>query len=463
MTEKYSVQQLKKMNQNMMIHPQSVPKQNADHGPSMIFSKGEGTRFTDIEGRTYIDGVSQLWNVNLGHGQSELAKAAYDQMSRFAYGSQFYSNSSEPAIRLAKKLVDYAPGDLNGVFFTSGGSEANETAFKLSRFYWQLEGYSSKNKIISLTRGYHGVTVSTQRATGIDEYRNFSGSFDPNILNAKSHLTDAEKGDRSHPDFNQSIRSIIETEGNNNVAAVILEPIQGAGGVRMPPEGYIQAIRDLCDEKNVLMISDEVICGFGRTGEKFGVNHWNVVPDMLTFAKGVTSGYFPLGGVLLSSTVRERINQLEGNLAHGFTYTGHPTGCAVALKNLEIIERENIIDHVSNMGKELQKGLNNLQEKYTCVTNARTIGLLGAFDLMKDPERGIPFDKNITAAGDMVTTCSEHGLIIRPFDDEEGMNILAIAPPLITTREGIHEILNIIEESLKVLHKKWNSLEAKHI
>ena len=244
--ETYSVQKLKEINKDIMIHPQSVPTDNAKEGPSMIFSKGKGIRFTDMEGNTYIDGISQLWNVNLGHGNEELALAAYEQMKEFAYGSQFYSNSNEPAIRLAEKLVDYAPGDLNGVFYTSGGSEANEMAFKLARFYWQLQGYKSKNIIISLHRGYHGVTISTQRATGIKEYREFAGSGDPNILNATAHLLDAEKGDRTDPNFDQSIRHIIETEGSDNVAAVILEPIQGAGGVHIPPEGYLQAVRDLC-------------------------------------------------------------------------------------------------------------------------------------------------------------------------------------------------------------------------
>ncbi|MBY7144290.1 aspartate aminotransferase family protein [Virgibacillus sp. NKC19-3] len=450
---KYSLQQLKEINQNIMIHPQSVPKENADEGPSMIFSKGEGIRFTDMQGNTYIDGISQLWNVNLGHGNEELASAAYEQMKEFAYGSQFYSNSNEPAILLAEKIVDYAPGDLNGVFYTSGGSEANETAFKLGRFYWQLKGYESKNIIISLRRGYHGVTISTQRATGIKEYREFSGSGDPNIVNAEAHLLAAEKGDQKAPNFEKSIRHIIETKGSENIAAVILEPIQGAGGVHIPPEGYLQAVRDLCDEYNILMISDEVICGFGRTGKNFGIDHWKVVPDMITFAKGITSGYFPLGGVLLSETIKESINQFDENLAHGFTYTGHPTACAVGLKTLEIIERENLIHHVAEVGRQLQRGLDYIQDNHYHVTNARTVGFLGAFDLMENPEAGIPFGKDVNAAGDMVTSCSEKGLIIRPFDYETGMNILAVAPPLITTKEEVQTMIEMMDQSLTDIEK----------
>lgn len=454
--ENINLEELRKINKEIMIHPQSVPKENADNGPSLIFSKGEGINFTDMEKNTYIDGISQLWNVNLGHGNEELAKAAYEQMKSFAYGSQFYSNSNEPAIRLAEKIVEYAPGNLNGVFYTSGGSEANETAFKFARYYWQLKGYESKNLIISLKRGYHGVTISTQRATGMKEYQEFSGSGDPNILNATGHLLNAERGDRNDPNYEQSIRHIIDSYGSDRVAAIIMEPIQGSGGVHIPPEGYLQTIRELCDENDILFISDEVICGFGRTGKNFGIDHWDVTPDIISFAKGVTSGYFPLGGVVVSEEIKDAINSVDGNLPHGFTYTGHPTACAVGLKNLEIIERENLIEHVVDMEKVLHDGLSFLQEKYSSyIANARTIGLLGAFDLLKDPENNIPFHEDIDAAGDMVEACSERGLIIRPCDFEPGMNILAIAPPLIITKEEIQEIITIMDDALSEIVHTW--------
>ncbi|SDI35689.1 aspartate aminotransferase family protein [Natribacillus halophilus] len=457
MTKKLSYQQLKDIDREKIIHPQSVPKQNADEGPSMIYSKGDGIRVTDMDGGTYIDGVSMLWNVNLGHGQSELATAAYEQMNEFAYGSQFYGNSNEPAIRLADKITEYAPGDLDGVFFTSGGSESNDTAFKLSRFYWQLQGFESKKIIISLKRGYHGVTVSAQRATGIEAFREFSGSGDPHIINAKAHLTAAEQGDRTSSDFEKSIRGLIEQEGADNVAAVILEPVQGAGGVHLPPDGYLQAVRNLCDEQNVLMIADEVICGFGRTGKNFAVEHWNVTPDMISFAKGVTSGYFPLGGVIMRAKVKEAIAQYDQMLAHGFTYSGHPTGCAVALKNLEIIEREGIVDHVTEMEKELQKGLHTLQEKHKCMTKSRAIGLLAGFDLMKDPEADQLFENDVKAAETFVKACRERNLILRKFDFEDGMNTVAIAPPLIITKKEIQELIDILDDALTAVHKKWEN------
>ncbi|GEK59929.1 aspartate aminotransferase family protein [Marinococcus halophilus] len=453
-----SISKLQEIDRKHILHPTTVPSVNAQEGPKIIFSRGEGVRVRDINEKNYIDGVSMLWNVNVGHGNEELASAAYEQMTAFAYGSQFYGFSNEPAIKLAEKLGEWAPGDLNNVFYTSGGSESNDTAFKLARFYWQKKGFTNKKIIISLTRGYHGVTVGAQRATGIEAFRDFSGSGDPNIYNAKAHLTNAEKGDTSDQNYASSVRSMIEELGSEQVAAVILEPIQGAGGVHMPPDGYLEAIRQLCDEKSVLMISDEIICGFGRTGKNFGVDHWGVIPDMICFAKGITSGYFPLGGVLMSDAIKSTIDQHEDVLAHGFTYSGHPSACAVGLKNLEILERENILENVISMEKVLTDGLKYLENKHKYVTKIRNKGLLAGFELMKDPENGIPFESPIQASSKLVEKCLSHHLIIRPFDFEEGMNIIAIAPPLIINEKEINEIIDIIDTSLTELESEWNDL-----
>ncbi|MGY4688783.1 aminotransferase family protein [Salibacterium sp. K-3] len=454
-----SIQKWKDTDRKHILHPTTVPAVNAKHGPRLIFSEGNGVRVTDVEGTTYMDGVSMLWNVNLGHGNKELAQAASSQMEEFAYGSQFYGFSNKPAIQLADKLGELAPGDLNNVFFTSGGSESNDSAFKLSRFYWQLQGYEEKNIIISLVRGYHGVTVAAQRATGIDAFRNFSGSGDPNIYNAKAHLTECEKADNQHPDYEYSIRHMIDSLGSNRVAAVIVEPVQGAGGVHLPPDEYLQAVRELCNEKHVLMIADEVICGFGRTGKMFGVNHWNVVPDMLCFAKGVTSGYFPLGGVLMRDHIKQQFDGYEDLLAHGFTYSGHPSACAVGLKNLEIIERDNVVQHTAEMEQVLMAGLRRLEEKHTYFTNIRAIGLLAGFDLMKDPENGIPFANDTQASATLVEKCLEKNLIVRPFDFEDGMDIVAIAPPLISTEEEIEELIETIDECLTEMTTVWRTAE----
>lgn len=446
--------ELSALDRKHLLHPSTNPKSQAQHGPKLIFSSGKGIHLHDMKGKTYIDGVSMLWNVNLGHGNKELADASYQQMSNIAYASAFYGYANEPTVRLAEKIASLTPGDLNTVFFTSGGSESNDTAFKLSRFYWQLQGYKEKRKIISLRRGYHGVTVAAQRATGIDAYRNFSGSSDPDIENATPHLTDCERGDKNHPEYEGSIRSMIEKEGKDNIAAVIVEPIQGAGGVHIPPEGYLQAVRKLCDEFDIHLIADEVICGFGRTGKQFGVDHWGVVPDFMSIAKGITSGYSQLGGVVMREHVRDAINEYDDMLAHGFTYSGHPTACAVGLKNIEIIERDGLVEHAHLMGQELKKGLRYLEDKYYFFTKGRTKGLLAGFDLMQDPPGNRPFDNSVNAASTLVEECYQRGLLIRPFDFEPGMNTVAIAPPLIITQEQLENILHIVDDSLTAFSNK---------
>lgn len=437
-----------------MLHPSTNPKAQVQNGPKLIFKDGNGIYLHDLKGNTYIDGVSMLWNVNLGHGNKELADASYQQMTNIAYASAFYGYANEPTVRLAEKIASLTPGDLNTVFFTSGGSESNDTAFKLSRFYWQLQGFKEKRTIISLRRGYHGVTVAAQRATGIDVYRDFSGSTDPDIVNAKAHLTDCELGHTSHPEYEGSIRSIIEKFGKDKIAAVIVEPIQGAGGVHIPPDGYLQAVRTLCDENDIHLIADEVICGFGRTGKSFGVDHWNIVPDFMSIAKGITSGYAQLGGVVMREHIRDAITEFDGMLAHGFTYSGHPTACAVGLKNIEIIERDGLIENARLMGHELEKGLLYLEDKYAFLTKSRVKGLLAGFDLMKDPDAGVPFDDSVKASVTLIDECYQRGLLIRPFDFEPGMNIVAIAPPLIIQKDELEKIITIVDDSLKALERK---------
>ncbi|ASN06222.1 aminotransferase family protein [Virgibacillus necropolis] len=431
------------------IHPTSAPKDVAENGPGIIFSDGNGIYVNNLEGEPYIDGMSMLWNVNLGHGQEELAEVAKEQMLKIAYSSSFKGFSNEPAIKLAEKLATMAPGDLNAVFFTSGGSESNDTAFKLSRFYWEQKGKSEKRKIISTKNGYHGVTFAAQSATGIPATHEFAGSSVEGFYHATPHLINCELGDKGDPNYEQSIRSLIEKEGADTIAAVIIEPVQGAGGVNIPPEGYLQAVRKLCDEFDILFIADEVICGFGRTGKMFGVDNWDVVPDLMCIAKGITSGYAQLGGVMINTNVREEIVNFEGVLAHGFTYSGHPTACAVALKNIEIMERDGILENVQNMEKELEKGLAYLQDKHDIVRNCRTIGLLSAFELY-NPERGEHFDPSVNAASAVVDECFDRKLILRHI----GSFRVAIAPPLIINKQEIERMIQVIDESITAFKKK---------
>lgn len=436
-----------------IIHPQSNPKEHYEQGPKIIFDEGNGIYLKDVEGHEYIDGVSMLWNVNLGHGNKELAEAAYNQMTKAAYTTTFYNYTNEPSVKLAEKITSLAPGDLNSIFYTSGGSESNDTAFKLSRFYWQQKGYDNKNIIISLKRGYHGVTIAAQRATGIGAYRDFSGVIEQNIINAESHLTECELGDKSHPDYDKSISGLIDELGADRIAAIIIEPVQGAGGVHVSPDGYLQAVRNLCDKNDIHFIADEVICGFARTGEMFGCNHWDVVPDFICVAKGLTSGYIQLGGVIMRDEIKNTLNEFDDMLPHGFTYSGHPTACAVGLKNIEILERDNLVSHAKEMGDKLLEGLKKLEEKYSFFANPRAKGLLAGIDLVKNKETNEPFDFEDRVANQLITECFNRDLLIRAFDFEPGMNIVAIAPPLIVNEEEIDNIINIVDSAAAEIQK----------
>lgn len=440
--------ELAEMDKKHYLHPTTPPKAHYLSGPSTIFSEGKGIYLKDIEGKERIDGVSMLWNVNLGYGNEELAEAAKQQMLKLSYSSSFSGQSNEPAILLAQKVASLAPGDLNVCFFTSGGSESNDTAFKLARFYWKVKGKPERTKIISLDQSFHGVTVGATSATGIEGFQKFTTSNAPNFLKAAAHALNAELGDKSDPEYARSIRGTIEREGAETIAAVIVEPIQGAGGVRFPPAGYLEAVRKLCDEHGILMIADEVICGFGRTGKMFGVENWNVVPDMLCVAKGISSGYAHLGAVIMREHIREAFIQSDEMMFHGFTYSGHPMACAVGLKTIEILERDNIVENSRLRGEELLKGLKYLESNHKHVTSVRGLGLLAGIELLKDPENGISFDPSEHAAAKYTDLCMEIGLQLRYFD-WKGTNTVALAPPLIITSQQVEEIISRMSEALK--------------
>ncbi|MGP4081751.1 aminotransferase family protein [Pseudalkalibacillus sp. R45] len=446
---------LDELDKRHYLHPTTNPKLLVDNGPKLRFATGDGIYVSDAEGSRYIDGLSMLWNVNLGHGNEELAETAKEQMTKLAFSSSFAGFSNEPAVRLAEKLASMAPGDLNAVFYTSGGSESNDTAFKLSRFYWALKGLPQKKKIIALKQSYHGVTIGAQTATAIPAFHTFSGSSMTEVYHAEPHLTNCELGDKSDPDYKGCIRDVIEREGAETVAAVIVEPVQGSGGVHVPTDGYLEAVRKLCDEFHVHFIADEVICGFGRTGEMFGVDNWGVVPDLMCVAKGISSGYSQLGAVLLKDEIRNTLVQYDDVLAHGFTYSGHPTACAVALKNIEILERDNIVANAKNMEFELKAGFEYLKERHPSVTNERALGLLAGFELYADRDKGVPFDSSLLPATEVTEECFRRKLILRPLVSKVGRNIVAIAPPLIINRQQVQDIVNILDEAITVFEKKY--------
>ncbi|KQL49757.1 aminotransferase [Brevibacillus choshinensis] len=430
------------------LHPTSSIQQHQKNGPTLIIKDGKGVYLTDVYGNRFIDGMASLWNVNIGHGRKEMGEAAKEQMEKLAYSSSFANLSHEPVIRLAHKIASLTPGDLNVSFFTSGGSESNDTAFKLVRHYWKLKNQPERKKIIGLDLGFHGITIGATSATGITQFHDVSTANAPDFLHAKPFLTNCERGDTTDPDYARSFRGIIEREGAETVAAVILETVQGAGGVNIPPDGYLQAVRQLCDEYGIMMIMDEIICGFGRTGKWFGVDHWDVVPDLMTVAKGITSGYIQLGAVVMREYIRDELaERSEGTLFHGFTYSGHPTACAIALKNIEIVETEQLMTNARNMEIELAKGFAYLEEKHMIVANGRSLGLLGGYDLLADRESAKGFAPSLNVAPKVVEECYRRGLIVRPIT-YGGKNTIVMAPPLIITKEEIAKMIEIFSDAI---------------
>ncbi|WP_202988058.1 aspartate aminotransferase family protein [Pseudomonas typographi] len=419
------------------------------HGPSLMLSRAQGIYFYDCNGTRYIDGLSGQWNVHLGHGRKELAETAAEQILTLTYGSTLSGMANAPAAMLAKKLSTLTPGDLNVSFFVSGGSEANETAFKLARFYWKTKGQPNRTDIICIQNGYHGLTIAASAATGIRAYNTMTEANAPGFYHATGYLTECEKGDRTHPDYASSIRGMIEKLGEQQVAAVILEPIQGAGGVHICPDDYLPAVRRLCDEFGILLIIDEVVTGFGRTGKMFAVEHWGVVPDILTVAKGISSGYVPMGAAILrDALLKEMLEQGADFLPHGFTASGHPVACAVAMRNIELIEQERRPQYAAAMESTLLKEMSALASKHPMVTTFRARGLIGAIEVstqgLMQPQ---PTDDNDLAAR-IYGACLARGLRIRSLTNPDGRQIIAMAPPLIITAAQLNEMFEILSAAL---------------
>ena len=342
---------LSELDRTHWLHPQGDLAAPAGTIPQLIIASGQGATLTDIEGREYVDGMASLWNVNVGYGRQELAAAAAEQMKTLAFSSAYGGFGTAPAIRLAAKLADLAPGDLEVTYFGSGGGEANDTAYKIVRLYWKLRGEPERVNIVSRIRDYHGLTYAATSATGLANFWKGFEPLAPGFLHAPSPDPYRYEGDGSAgAAYVQALEKVVLDAGPGTVAAVVVEPVQGAGGVIVPPADYFPLLRKLCDKHGLLLIADEVITGFGRTGRWFAMEHWNVQADLMIFAKGVTSGYLPLSGVMLTRRVHDVLTSVKGMFAHGFTYSGHPTACAVALRNLQILEEEGLVQRAAQRG-----------------------------------------------------------------------------------------------------------------
>jgi adenosylmethionine-8-amino-7-oxononanoate aminotransferase len=406
---------------------------------------------TDSTGREYIDGLSGLWNVNVGHGRRELGEAALAQMGTLAFSSAYAGGTNERAIELAEKLSALTYPSINAFYFTSGGAEASETSFKTARFFWKAAGQPAKFKVISRMRAYHGVTLAAMSATGLPA---FWPMFEPRTPGF-SHIEAPDPYRFDHGDTSVSfgvaaankLEEAILAEGPDTVAAFIAEPVQGAGGVIVPPDDYFARIREICTKYDVLLIADEVITGFGRTGRWFGLERYGVEPDIIQFAKGITSGYVPLGGVGVSDRVREAIDTVPPGKRwmHAFTYSGHPTCCAVALKNIEILEREALIDRAASAGARMLEKLRTL-ESLEGVGNVRGLGMMAAVEVVADKATKHLFPPEIGMAQKLTDAMLDRGLYTRV-----AMDCICVAPPLVTTDAQIDRAVGIIGEAVSAV------------
>jgi len=378
-----------------LLHPVSNLKQVRENGP-LVLARGEGVYLWDTDGKQYIDGFSGLWNVNVGHGRHELAEAAADQIDEVAFVPTFFGLAAPPAIELATKLANMFPGSLNHIHFTSGGAESNETALKIARYYWFLKGKPDKIKIISRKMGYHGIAMGALAATGIPTYHEGFGPGVPGYVHVSAPYDYRNGEGLSESEFVnkllKELEELIATEGAENIAAMIGEPVQGAGGVVVPPDGYWKAVLPVLKKNNILLIADEVICGFGRTGTMFGETTYGFEPDLASFAKGVTSGYIPLGGVAVSDEIFDVMSAPDRMFMHGFTYSGHPVACAVGLRNLQIIEDENLPENAGKMGAYLLSELHRKLDSHPHVGNVRGKGCMLFTEVVADKGTKAKYD-----------------------------------------------------------------------
>jgi len=431
-----------------LIHPLHHPK---DHANARIFTRGEGAILHTSDGREYIDGLSALWNVNIGHGRKELAAAASAQMEKLAYASAYAGFSNEPAIRLAERIVGLSYSNMAAAYFTTGGAESNESAFKFARYYWKRMGKPDKVKIISRRYGYHGVTMAAMSATSLPGYQKMFGPLVPEFFQVAPPYPYRWPGNGDAGiGAADAVEEAINAHGADTIAAIICEPVMGAGGVIVPPPTYFPRLREICDRHGVLLIADEVITGFGRTGKWFALGHWGVEPDLMSFAKGVTSGYLPLGGVMVSKRIHQAIEDapMDEKFMHAATYSGHPVCCAVGLANIDIIERDGLVERAQVQGDRFRKGLETLLS-LPAVGEVRGIGMLAAIELVEDKGSKKPA---LGLGGKVVAEAGKRGLIMRQRGGAGGPpasgDSLCLAPPLMTPEGTLDRIVQIVGDSI---------------
>lgn len=443
--------QLRQADQRWLLHSlHNAPLQRQAH----VWTSGRGALLIDSQGGEFLDALSGLWNVVVGHGRTELADAAAVQMKQLAYASSYAGGTNPPSIALGERLAELIYPGLAHFYFTSGGAEANEAAFKTARYYWNVQGRPGKCKIIGRQWGYHGTTLAAMSATGISSYWPMFEPRVPGFLHiASPYPYRFQRPAEAAPDDPRTpgqmaadlLEAAILREGPETVAAFLGEPVQGAGGVIVPPDDYWPRIRAICDKYDVLLIADEVITGFGRTGRWFGLERYGVRPDIVSFAKAITSGYFPLGGIAVRDEIATAIAAGSGPTAwmQAYTYSGHPVGCAVALANLQIIEREGLVARAAELGDYLLKRLRTL-ERHPHVGDVRGLGLMTAVELVADRTSKQEFPAADQVGPRVHAAAQARGMFTRLRGD-----VFLIAPCFVTTEAQLDRMVEILGASIE--------------
>ena len=428
-----------------LVHPLH---NQAAHESAKIWVGGKGAYIEDSEGNEYIDCLSGLWNNTAGNGRPELADAAAAQMRQMAFVSGYAGSSNPRAIELSERLAHLTYPSINHFYLTSGGGESTDSNIKLARYYWKLKGKPDKTKVISRIWGYHGVTMAAMCATGIPAYWPMFEPRIPGFSHIPSpypYLYEAPEGSRSQgiAAADELEKQILE-EGADTVAMFIAEPVQGAGGVIVPQEDYFKRIREICDQYEVLLVADEVITGFGRTGKMFGLEHRGIEPDLMQFAKAITSGYFPLGGIGISDEIASVMNDSGSPWMHAYTYSSHPVGCAVALAMMDIVENEDFVGQAQTKGKHLLVKLKEALADHPHVGEVRGLGMMCGVELVKDKATKEMFDASDGIGAKVHAETVKRGMFSRVRGD-----CYCVAPPIVTSESTIDDIASILGDSVE--------------
>jgi len=430
-----------------LLHGFVDQREFAESG-SAIIVEANGVRIKDIDGKEYIEARSGSMSVNIGYGRVELAEVAKSQMSKMPFYVSFGGGANVQEIELARKLSELTPSGLQRFMFTNSGSDAVETALKIARFYWRAKG-QNKYKIISLDRSYHGATYGAMSVGGAPAYSKNFEPLVPGFIHIVSPYCYRCPLGRSYPgcdiDCAHSLERTIESEGEDTVAAFMSEPMVGVAGYVLPPPEYWPKIMEICKKHHVLLIIDEVITGFGRTGKFFASEHWGIQPDMMTMSKGLASSYMPMAGTVISEEIYRSIREMGAAFLHVFTFGGHPVGCAVALKNIEIILEEKLVDNAARMGEYLQHRLGKVQEQSPYIGAVRGLGLWCGVELVADKGTKATFAPEKKVAKGVLSRCRERGIILGGFAGD----VLGIGPPLIIKKEELDQVIDTFEWAVR--------------